>query len=122
MDEPTDGVTSESIQPPLDAGAGGASAKDDLKAALTSLTSALNKFGTAADAKAREEWKLAKPEIQKALAEMRRAVDAGTQKASSSIDSLSKRMSNKNDGAGEATQSETNPADPTTWNDGTPTS
>jgi ElaB/YqjD/DUF883 family membrane-anchored ribosome-binding protein len=120
MDETTNGMKEESTQPPAGAGndQAGKSGKDDLRAALANLTSALNKFATAAGPKAREEWNQAKPEIQKALAEMKRAVDAGTQKASSGIDSLSKKVGNKN--AGDTTQSESTPDNPSGWGDGTP--
>jgi ElaB/YqjD/DUF883 family membrane-anchored ribosome-binding protein len=116
VEETTNGMTSESTQPPVGAvGAGndqaGKSGMEDLKAALANLTSALNKFGAAADAKAREEWKQAKPEIQKALAEMKRAVEAGTQKASSSIDNLSKRMErNKTSETGDTAQGDGTPS------------
>jgi ElaB/YqjD/DUF883 family membrane-anchored ribosome-binding protein len=126
MDETTNGMTGETTEPPTGAaGAGndqsGKSGKEELKAALANLTSALNKFGAAADAKAREEWKQAKPEIQKALAEMKRAVEAGTQKASSSIDNLSKKMDrNKTTDTGDQAQSESNPNNPSGWGDGTP--
>jgi hypothetical protein len=133
MDNTTNGMTEETTQPPIGAGndQSGKSGKEDLKAALANLTSALNKFGTAADAKAREEWKQAKPEIQKALAEMKRAVEAGTQKASTSIDNLSKKMDRtKTDetGTGQAEgTSPTPPGDitksestPGGWGDGTP--
>jgi hypothetical protein len=123
MDESTNGMTEESTQPPTGAGNGEAakSGKDDLKAALANLTSALNKFVAAAGPKAREEWNQAKPEIQKALAEMKRGVEAGTQKASSGIDTLSKKMDrNKTADTGDAPQSESNPSNPSGWGDGTP--
>jgi|SRR5215216_3515113 len=118
MDETTNGMSEETTEPPAGAaGTGndqtGKSGKEELKAALANLTAALNKFGTAADAKAREEWKQAKPEIQKALAEMKRAVEAGTQKASSGIDTLSKKMErNKTADTGDQSQSESNPTNP----------
>ena len=97
MDETTNGMTEETTEPPAGAaGTGndqtGKSGKEELKAALANLTASLNKFAAAAGPKAREEWNQANPEIQKALAEMKRAVEAGTQKASSGIDTLSKKM------------------------------
>ena len=130
MDETTNGMTEESTQPPVSTGndQAGKSGRDDLRAALANLTSALNKFATAAGPKAREEWNQAKPEIQKALAEMKRAVDAGTQKASSGIDSLSKKMDRNKTGEtgteptapGDVSKSESNPTNPSGWGDGTP--
>jgi hypothetical protein len=90
VEETTNGVTGESTPPPDNAS--GKSGKEDLRAALANLASALNKFGAVAEVRAREEWKQAKPEIQKALAEMKRAVESGSQKASTTIDSLGKKM------------------------------
>jgi len=90
MEDTTNGVTGESTPAPENVS--GPSGKDDLKAALANLASALNKFGAVAEVRAREEWKQAKPEIQKALAEMKRAVESGSQKASTTIDSLGKKM------------------------------
>jgi hypothetical protein len=101
MDETTNGVTGESTPSPANvSGTPGEqknsdevkSGKEDLRAALANLASALNKFGAVAEVRAREEWKQAKPEIQKALAEMKRAVESGSQKASTTIDSLGKKM------------------------------
>ena len=101
MDDTNNGVTGESTPPPANvSGTPGEqknsdeakSGKEDLRAALSNLASALNKFGAVAEVRAREEWKQAKPEIQKALAEMKRAVESGSQKASTTIDSLGKKM------------------------------
>jgi len=101
MDEATNDVMGESTPPPANgSGTPGEqqssddvkSGKEDLRSALVNLASALNKFGAVAEVRAREEWKQAKPEIQKALAEMKRAVETGSQKASTTIDSLGKKM------------------------------
>jgi methyl-accepting chemotaxis protein len=92
------------------------SGKEDLKAALANLASALNKFGAVAEVKAREEWKQAKPEIQRALDEMKRAVGVGAQKATTTIDSLNKKMDKSKTGEADAPTwteegSSTNPSD-----------
>jgi hypothetical protein len=126
MDESTNGLQNESTQPPAEMTASAGeqasadaeakkSGKEDLKAALANLASALNKFGAVAEVRAREEWKQAKPEIQKALAEMKRAVETGSQKASTTIDSLGKKMDkNKTGEQGATTGTEdTSPINPT---------
>jgi uncharacterized protein YukE len=119
MDETSNGVTGESTPAPANVSPGEQgnsdevkSGKEDLKSALANLASALNKFGAVAEVRAREEWKQAKPEIQKALAEMKRAVESGSQKASTTIDSVTKKMDkNKTTepGTGSATWTEDAP-------------
>ncbi|MFL5762267.1 MAG: hypothetical protein ACJ789_21415 [Thermomicrobiales bacterium] len=120
MDDTTNGLQSEATQPPAKASEAGGeqpaggdapkSGKEDFKSALANLASALNKFGAEAEVKAREEWKQAKPEIQRALDEMKRAVGVGAQKATMTIDSLGKKMD----------KNKTNEPGSTTWTESTP--
>jgi hypothetical protein len=65
---------------------------DDFRDALSNLSAALDRFGRATEARARQEWREGKPEIQRAVDEMKRGVEGLIRKSSGAVDSISRRL------------------------------
>ena len=84
---------------------------DDFRESLSNLSSALDRFGHAAEARARQEWAQGKPEINRATDEIRKGVDSLVRKSSEAVDALSRKLAReekeKASPTGEATVSET---------------
>jgi len=85
---------------------------DDFRESLSNLSSALDRFGHAAEARARQEWAQGKPEINRATDEIRRGVDSLVRKSSEAVDALSRKLAreDKASSAGETTVSEAPPS------------
>jgi hypothetical protein len=81
---------------------------DDFRESLSNLSSALDRFGHAAEARARQEWAQGKPEINRATDEIRKGVDSLVRKSSEAVDALSRKLAreDKASSTGEATVSE----------------
>jgi hypothetical protein len=96
--------------------AGGEQAKapgaDDFRDALSNLSAALDRFGRATEARARQEWREGKPEIQRAVDEMKRGVEGLVRKSGEAFDSISKRLNRDDPNAKWAEDSPTQPAEP----------
>lgn len=71
---------------------------DDFRDALSNLSSALDRFGRATEARARQEWRESKPEIQHAVDEVKRGLEGLVRKSGGAVDSISKRL-NRDDAA-----------------------
>jgi len=82
---------------------------DDFRESLSNLSAALDRFGHAAEARARQEWAQGKPEINRATDEIRKGVDSLVRKSSEAVDALSRKLARdeKASPTGEATVSET---------------
>lgn len=65
---------------------------DDFRDALSNLSAALDRFGRATEARARQEWREGKPEIQRAVDEMKRGVESLVRKSGEVVDSVSRRL------------------------------
>lgn len=72
---------------------------DDFRDALSNLSAALDRFGRATEARARQEWREGKPEIQRAVDEMRRGVESLIRKSGEAVDSISRRLNRDDSGA-----------------------
>jgi hypothetical protein len=81
---------------------------DDFRESLSNLSSALDRFGHAAEARARQEWAQGKPEINRATDEIRKGVDSLVRKSSEAVDALSRKLArdDKASSTSEATVSE----------------
>lgn len=69
-----------------------AGSADDFRDALSNLSAALDRFGRATEQRARQEWREGKPEIQRAVDEMKRGIEGLVRKSSDAFDSISKRL------------------------------
>ena len=76
--------------------------------AAANLSAALDRFGHAAEARARQEWAQGKPEINRATDEIRRGVEGLVRKSSEAVDALSRKLAreDKSSPTSEATVSE----------------
>jgi len=81
---------------------------DDFRDSLSNLSAALDRFGHAAEARARQEWAQGKPEINRATDEIRRGVEGLVRKSSEAVDALSRKLARdeKSSSTSEATVSE----------------
>lgn len=93
--------------------AGAKAGADDFRDALSNLSSALDRFGRAAEARARQEWAQGKPEINRATDEIRKGIEGLVRKSSDAVDSLSRKLARDEKAAptAEATATES-PASP----------
>jgi len=84
---------------------------DDFRDSLSNLSAALDRFGHAAEARARQEWAQGKPEINRATDEIRKGIDGLVRKSSEAVDALSRKLSReeKPSPTGEATVSDAPP-------------
>jgi hypothetical protein len=82
---------------------------DDFRESLSNLSSALDRFGHAAEARARQEWAQGKPEINRATDEIRKGVEGLVRKSSEAVDALSRKLAreDKAKSSSEATVSDT---------------
>lgn len=71
---------------------------DDFRDALSNLSSALDRFGKAAEARARQEWEQGRPEINRAVDEVKRGLEGLIRKSGEVFDSATKRLA-KDEGA-----------------------
>jgi len=95
--QPPQPPTGESEQTTGASGAEGAATgakvgADDFRDALSNLSSALDRFGRAAEARARQEWAQGKPEINRATDEIRKGIEGLVRKSSDAVDSLSRKL------------------------------
>ncbi len=74
---------------------------DDFRDALSNLSSAIDRFGRATEARARQEWREGKPEIQRAVDEMKRGLEGLVRRSSDAFDSISRRL-NRDDSTANA--------------------
>jgi hypothetical protein len=81
---------------------------DDFRDSLSNLSAALDRFGRAAEARARQEWAQGKPEINRATDEIRKGVEGLVRKSSEAVDALSRKLAreDKSSATSEATVSE----------------
>jgi hypothetical protein len=81
---------------------------DDFRDSLSNLSAALDRFGHAAEARARQEWAQGKPEINRATDEIRKGVDSLVRRSSEAVDALSRKLArdDKASPTSEATVSE----------------
>jgi hypothetical protein len=81
---------------------------DDFRDSLSNLSAALDRFGHAAEARARQEWAQGKPEINRATDEIRKGVEGLVRKSSEAVDALSRKLAREEKASptGEATVSE----------------
>jgi len=81
---------------------------DDFRDSLSNLSAALDRFGHAAEARARQEWAQGKPEINRATDEIRRGVEGLVRKSSEAVDALSRKLAREDKASptSEATVSE----------------
>lgn len=82
---------------------------DDFRESLSNLSAAIDRFGRATEARARQEWREGKPEIQRAVDEMKRGLEGLVRKSGEAFDSISRRL-NRDDSA---TNTTPEPADAT---------
>jgi hypothetical protein len=67
-------------------------ALDELKTALGQALAAATRLGHVAQAKAREEWKTTRPELEKVAEEVKRGIEVAANKATTALDSVGKRI------------------------------
>ena len=110
-DEPlkTDSTTPEepvTNEEPKTEASGEQAKADDFRDALSNLSAALDRFGRATEARARQEWREGKPEIQRAVDEMRRGVESLVRKSGEVVDSISRRLNRDESSANPAEKPE----------------
>jgi len=66
--------------------------EDDLREALTNLSQALDRFGRAAEARVRNEWRENRPEADKKVEEVKRGVEGLVKKSAEALDTLTRRL------------------------------
>lgn len=85
---------------------------DDFRDALSNLSAALDRFGRATEARARQEWREGKPEIQRAVDEMKRGVESLVRKSGEVVDSVSRRLNRDDTGAAKSAAEPTEASEP----------
>lgn len=66
--------------------------EDDLRDALTNLSHALDRFGRAAEARVRHEWRENRPEADKKVEDVKRGVEGLVKKSADALDTLTRRL------------------------------
>jgi hypothetical protein len=79
-------------------------AADDFRDSLSNLSSALDRFGKAAEARVRQEWEQGRPEINRAVEEMKRGLDGLIRKTGGVFDNVSQRLNKEESGSTQAGQ------------------
>jgi hypothetical protein len=74
---------------------------DDFRDALSNFSAALDRLGSAAEHKARAEWAEGKPEVDRAVNEVKKGLDGLIRKSAGLIDSFSGKLTKGANTAGE---------------------
>ena len=93
---------------------------DDFRDALSNFSASLDRLGRAAEKKARTEWAEGKPEIERAMGEVKKGLDGLIRKSTGLIDSVSGKLSKNGEPAAEATDAPAEDAPAETPADDTP--
>lgn len=67
--------------------------QDDFREALSNLSAALDRFGRAAESRARQEWAQGRPEINRATDEIRKGVEGLVRRSTDAVDTLARKLS-----------------------------
>ena len=111
----------ETVEETVDDAAGKADeTADDFRDALSNFSASLDRLGRAAEKKARSEWAEGKPEIERAVGEVKKGLDGLIRKSTGLIDSVSGKLSKNGETAAEATDAPTEDAPAGTPADDTP--
>lgn len=74
------------------AGTTSAGSADDFRDALSNFSAALDRLGSAAEQKARAEWAESRPEVDRAVGEVKKGLDGLIRKSAGLIDSFSSKL------------------------------